>query len=100
MACAATTVTAGQRIRIMGRVKVSAGFRNVSAQITYNNNGGYVGANKMASVSTLTDNMTAWEGTLLSGFDVVPYGVTTATLNVMAYGAGTVDFRDLGIVEE
>jgi lysophospholipase L1-like esterase len=100
MGCTATTVAAGQRIRIMGRFKVSAGFRNVSVQVTYNNNGGALVANRTYGVGSLTSSLTAFDGTLLSPFDDVPYGVTSATLAVYAYGAGTVDFRDLGIVLE
>lgn len=100
VACVATRVTPGQHIRILGRFKVSAGFRNVSVQVHFNNDGGSIAANKTWGIDGLTSTQAAWNGTLLSPCDVVPNGVSTATLIISTYGTGTVDFRDLGIIEE
>ena len=56
-----------------------------------------VGGGDLTAAAT---GLGAWEGILQSGYDTVPYGATTATISIYTYGAGTVDFRQVGLVLE
>jgi lysophospholipase L1-like esterase len=98
-------VTAGDRVRILAKLKVSAGFKNVRVKLTFNGPGGEIaaleaiddGQNMTSADYTVT--LPAHEGTWLSPPELVPTGATSATLSVWSFGAGTVDIGICGVIE-
>ena len=101
----ATTVATGQVIRIAAQMKVSAGFKNVRARLTFTGADGEVTAHKAINTTTemasadFTVALTAHDGVWLSPPEVVPYGATAATLSIWSFGAGTVDIGVCGLID-
>lgn len=100
-----TTVTPGQVIRVAADMRISSGFKNVRAKVTFTGALGMISAFDAIDTGTEMNSsdfaiaLDAHNGVWLSHPEVVPTGATAATLTIWSFGEGTIDIGKAGIID-